>query len=392
MFWAETFRRLEALTSGNIERLLLTIGVLILLVGVRMLARRARQRDEIDSRGRLLLSTSVATTTAISVIAILGIWGLGWYLLASLETLDLADHVTSIVLAVVVLGSAYVLSDFLGQVIRELVRDQAAIDKHQEEVMRRTMQVSVYVLALLLVVGLFTDNVGSLLVGAGFLGIVVGMAARQTLGAVLAGFVLMFSRPFEVGDWVKIGEFEGTVSDITIINTRLRSFDGEYVTIPNDEVRSSAVVDRSWRDRLRVEVEVGIDYDSDPDEAARVALEAIEGIEEVLTVPEPAVVAKRFGDSAVILGIRFWIGNPSSRKRWRTQTTVMNGVKAAFESEGIEIPFPQRVHSDRDGDGGFEVSLDEAGGGTVLNEGEGQSRTSPEDGSEHVDSDTADSR
>jgi len=87
--------------------------------------------------------------------------------------------------------------------------ESTVLTDHQEEVIRRLAQISVYTFALLVVVGLFTDNVGGLLVGAGFLGIVVGMAARQTLGAILAGFVLMFSRPFEVGDWVEIGDHEG---------------------------------------------------------------------------------------------------------------------------------------------------------------------------------------
>jgi len=210
---------------------------------------------------------------------------------------------------------------------------------HQEEVIRRLAQISVYTFALLVVVGLFTDNVGGLLVGAGFLGIVVGMAARQTLGAILAGFVLMFSRPFEVGDWVEIGDHEGTVTEISIMSTRLRSFDGEVITLPNDDVRSGSIIDRSRRNRYRIEIEVGLDYDTDIERAATVIEETTTEVEDVAAMPEPNAVTKRFGDSAVVLGLRYWIRNPSMRKRWRTQTAAMNAIKPALDEEDRD-PLP----------------------------------------------------
>jgi small-conductance mechanosensitive channel len=249
-------------------------------------------------------------------------------------------------------------------------------------VILRITQLTVYTSAVLAVVGLFTDNVGSLLVGAGFLGIVVGMAARQTLGAILAGFVLMFSRPFEVGDWVEVGDHEGTVTEISIMSTRLRSFDGEVITMPNDEVRSGSIVDRSRRN-----VEVGVDYDTDVERAAAVLEAAAAGVEDVAEMPEPNAVTKRFDDSAVVLGLRYWIRNPSMRKRWRTRTAAMNAMKGALEDEGIVIPFPQQTLSARtegasgpqldasvegraatrsgsvDADGGGEPSIDGSGDG-----------------------------
>lgn len=360
MFWSELFSWLSGLASGTNERIGLTVAVVVSVLAVRIIVGQWRgSREDVSSRMRLAQSTSVAIATAVGVIALIGIWSLGGDLVESLRSLDLGAQLTNLLLAVIILGGAYVVTDFFGMVIKEVASDQTSITQHQEEVVRRTMQLTVYALSLLLVVGLFTDNVGGLLVGAGFLGIVVGMAARQTLGAVLAGFVLMFSRPFQVGDWVQIGDHEGTVTEITIINTRLRSLDGEYVTIPNDEVRSQAVVDRSWRDRLRIEVEVGVDYDADPEHAADVALGALGDVDGAMTVPKPAVVAKRFGDSAIVLGVRYWIENPSARKRWKTQTDVIGRVKAAFEEAGIDIPYPQQEISARNGGAGSAVSLGE---------------------------------
>lgn len=354
---AELVADIERIASGNLQRIGLTLAVFAVVVGVRLLVGRIKHGDvELTSRRRLLLSSTVAATTAVGVLTVLAVWGLGGALLGALAAAEIADHLSNIVLAVVLVASAYALTDFLGGVIREIAAESASVSEHQEEMLRRTIQLTVYTLVVLVTIGLFTDNVGGLLVGAGFLGIVVGMAARQTLGAALAGFVLMFSRPFEVGDWVTIGEHDGTVTEISIINTRMRSFDGEVVTIPNDEVRSTAVVDRSQRNRLRIEIDVGVDYDTDVEHARDVITDVLVDVDDVARMPAPNVVTKRFADSAVVLGVRYWITDPSMRKRWRTQTAAMSGIKSRFEEEGITIPFPQQTLSARKEE--FGVQLD----------------------------------
>ncbi|MFC6753096.1 mechanosensitive ion channel family protein [Halorubrum tibetense] len=346
----------EQLVSGNLTRIAVSAAIVAVVLGVRYTTDRLKRRNgELTSKKRLLLSTTVAGTTAAGVLGLLVVWERSGALVDAYEAAAIADHLSNIVLAVVLLASAYAVTDFLGGVIRELSVESTAISEHQEEVLRRIVQLSVYTVVALVIVGLFTDNVGSLLVGAGFLGIVVGMAARQTLGAVLAGFVLMFSRPFEMGDWVEIGEHEGTITEISIINTRLRSFDGEVVTVPNDQVRSEPVVDRSRRNRLRIGIDVGVDYDTDIEHAAATIEAAVADVDGIARMPEPNVVTKRFADSAVVLGVRYWITNPSMRKRWRTQTAAMNAIKADLESTGITIPFPQQTLSARPDELGVRI-------------------------------------
>ena len=381
---AELVADIERIASGNLQRIGLTLAVFAVIVAVRHLVGRIKSGDfELTSRRRLLLSSTVAATTAVGVLTVLAVWGLGGALLGALQAAEIADHLSNIVLAVVLIASAYALTDFLGGVIREIAAESASVSEHQEEMLRRTIQLTVYTLVVLVTIGLFTDNVGSLLVGAGFLGIVVGMAARQTLGAALAGFVLMFSRPFEVGDWVTIGDHDGTVTEISIINTRMRSFDGEVVTIPNDEVRSTAVVDRSQRNRLRIEIDVGVDYDTDVEHARSVITDVLGDVDDVARMPAPNVVTKRFADSAVVFGVRYWITDPSMRKRWRTQTAAMSGIKSRFEEEGITIPFPQQTLSARKEE--FGVQLDS----TVGREADGprgsNADVSPAEGGSETD-------
>jgi len=244
---------------------------------------------------------------------------------------------------------AYIAADLFEQTIRDLGEDANRITDHQQEVLTRMGNLAILVFAIAAVLTLWGLNLSGLLVGAGFLGIVVGMAARQTLGSMVAGFVLMFSRPFTIGDWVEVGENEGIITEITIMNTRMRNFDGESIIIPNDIVSNHAVINRSDQGHLRLSVEVGIDYETDPDYAEEIAIDAIETVDSVAGSPPPAVVPTRFGDSAVILEMRFWIDRPTPPRKWRATRAVIHRVKQRFDEEGIKIPFPQRELSDRDG-------------------------------------------
>jgi len=340
----------------NALRLLVTVAVLGGLIGIKQFVNRWRRDREVSPRIALVVSGMLAVLIAGGLSSLVAVWGLTGTLLSAYEGVDLGRQIGKIVLSVVILGGTYALSDFVGHLIKDLAREQNAISEHEREILHRTTQITIYAFALLVVIGLFTDNIGSLLVGAGFLGVVVGMAARQMLGAVLAGFVIMFSKPFEVGDWVVIGEDEGTVTEITIVNTRIQSFDGEYVMVPNDMVTSNSVRNRTRRGRLRIEVDVGVDYRTDPDRAGEIATDAVAEVDRILDVPAPQVVGKEFGESAIVLGVRGWIENPSARRRWQARTRMIAAIREAFAANDIKIPFPQRELSGRAETGGFRLA------------------------------------
>ena len=374
--WLEALNRAVGDGAGEI---LITVAVITVVVGIRYLARlwftSDRSRSGQGSRTRVAVSGVVTVLSGLGVVALIGVWGLFDPLASAYRELGLGSLGGEIVLSAVLLGAAYSLTSFVGRVIEEFAGTRAQISDHQREVVYRLTQVTLYTIVGLTVVTLFTDNIGSLLVGAGFLGIVVGMAARQTLGAVLAGFVLMFSRPFEIGDWVEVGDNEGIVTRITIVNTCLQTFDGEYVMIPNDEVSSQPILNRTRKGRLRIEVEVGVDYSVRPNRAAKIAVAAVDDLSTVSTAASPQAVIKGFGDSAVLLGVRAWVDDPSARKMWRARTAVVDAVHEAFDREGIEIPFPQRTVSRREGEVVAEAG-DETVGGIPAADGSGGTETS----------------
>ncbi len=299
------------------------------------------------------LQLVVAVLTGLALLVVWGLTGLAFVALGLLT--DSVDPLVKVALTMGLVVATYVAIGFLKEFADRLSGEDDRLDEHQAEVLLRVAQVCAIGVAGIVALGVWGQEIGGLLVGAGFLGIVVGMAARQTLGSVIAGFVLMFSRPFEVGDWVEVAGNEGIVTDITVVNTRLENFDGEYVVIPNDVISNETVINRTRKGRLRLRVEVGIDYATDPDYAEDVAMEAMTDLDEVMPVPRPQVVPKRFDDSAVVLELRFWIDNPTSRRRWRAISAVIRNVHGAFERDGVKIPFPQREVSGRGASGGFRV-------------------------------------
>jgi small conductance mechanosensitive channel len=381
-------------------RVFITAFVLIALLAGFAVAWRGRQKLQ-ETMPNALVNVIVAGAFGIFVvlaaITLLFLWEVVNSALLVLSETNISQYINSenavkLSFSVAILTIGYVVSGITQEGIDRLSRRRETLSRHQAQVLYRLTQISVYVVAGATILGVWDIDLTGLLVGAGFLGIVVGMAARQTLGSLLAGFMLMFARPFEIGDWVIIEEQEGIVTDISIVNTRIQTFDGEYVMIPNDTVGGSTIVNRSRKGRLRLEVDVGVDYDADVERAADLAKEAMGEQEDVLAVPSPQVVSKEFGDSAIVLGLRFWIDKPSARRKWRAKTTVINEVKDAFDGEGIKIPYPQRELSGRAETNGFQVAGQRqrvrergatADGGEPTDDGATDGGTEPSDGGEN---------
>ena len=348
--------------AASTTELKLAVSLVAVALVVAVLLFYRRLHAWIVERARPLyadiVSMSLLIVTCLASLAVVtGVWGRTDEVQQLYANLGLGgDAVARAIVSFLLLVVTVIVTRFVSRVVEEVFGSSAAVTAHQRKVTHRLSQVLIWAVSLVIVLGVWIEDLGSLLVGAGFLGIVLGMAARQTLGTVLAGFVLMFARPFEIGDWIEVEDDEGVVTDISIVNTQVRSFDGEYVMIPNDVIASGTVTNRSKRGRLRIEIEVGVDYETDVDRAVDLAKAAIDEVDEALATPSPRVVGKSFGDSAIVFGVRFWIDNPSARRYWNARTAAISAIKQTFEAEGIKIPYPQRELSGRPETGGFRVA------------------------------------
>lgn len=181
-------------------------------------------------------------------------------------------------------------------------------------------------------------NVGAALAGLGVLGIAIGFAAQETIANMISGFLIFWDRPFKVGDWVTTQEQYGEVREITLRTTRIRTRDNTYAVIPNKDVIGQLMVNHSMYGETRVTVAVGIAYKEDIDQARRVILEALAGIEGALRDPAPEVVAIGLGASSVDLSIRVWTHDAAAERP--LVFAVVEAAKKALDKAGIEIPFP----------------------------------------------------
>lgn len=196
----------------------------------------------------------------------------------------------------------------------------------------------VALIALLGIWGLQTAFTG-LLAGAGFAGIVLGLAAADTIGDVVAGFLIFVNHPFDIGDWVEIDGVQGIVHDVGLGATTLITWDNEKVTIPNRLVEGTKVRNFSHARNLRRRLAVGVEYGSDLDLARRTLVELAKGHPDVLKEPEPTAIAESFGASSVDLSLRYYV-EPVRGNTIRIHNDLILAVHDAFRQRGLRIAFP----------------------------------------------------
>lgn len=171
-------------------------------------------------------------------------------------------------------------------------------------------------------------------------GVAVGFAFRDILQNMLAGILLLLTRPFRLGDQIKTGEFEGTVEDIQIRATTIRTYDNRRAVIPNSDLFAGKVLVNTAYEKRRLTIRFGIGNGDDIAEAKRVILEAARGAEGVLPDPAPVVRVAALGDFAVQLDLFVWIDPPQRVEALDVQDRVLERAKVALLEAGIDLPYP----------------------------------------------------
>jgi small conductance mechanosensitive channel len=179
-------------------------------------------------------------------------------------------------------------------------------------------------------------NVGSLLAGVGIAGLAIGLAAQETLANLLAGFALLWDRPFRLGDSVTIAGTFGTVTEIGLRSTRLRTLEQLEVTIPNKEVAQQQIVNHSRYPQIRVNVPFRVAYGESIERVRQLVLAAVATEDKVLAEPAPQVVVTALEAAGVALELRLWMANPVPEKA--TLFHFLELAKNLFEREGVVMP------------------------------------------------------
>jgi len=182
----------------------------------------------------------------------------------------------------------------------------------------------------------------SIIAVLGAAGLAIGLALQGTLSNVAAGVMLLVLRPFKVGDFITAGSLSGTVVEIGLFTTELKTGDGIYIMAPNSQIWNTTITNFSRNATRRIDILVGIAYDDDIDVAQKALQDLMDGDARVLKDPAPMTMVMDLADSSVNINIRCWVNNADF---WAVQWDLRKGAKAAVEAAGCSIPFPQRdVH------------------------------------------------
>ena len=176
--------------------------------------------------------------------------------------------------------------------------------------------------------------------------VTIGLAFQGSLKNCIGGILIMLLHPFRVGDYIIEDNHknEGTVSEITIFYTKLATIDNKIILLPNGALADTSITNVTNEDNRRVELKVGISYQSDIRKAKSGITSLIEANEKILKDKEYSIFVDDLGDSSVVLGMRFWT---RTEDFWPVRWAMLEEIKYAFDENGIGIPFPQMdVHLD----------------------------------------------
>jgi small conductance mechanosensitive channel len=193
------------------------------------------------------------------------------------------------------------------------------------------------IVAALAKFGVETASFVALLGAAGF---AIGFALQGSLSNFASGVMILFFRPFTVGDFIDAGGVKGKVTDIGIFTTTVSSPDNVKVIVPNSKIYGDTISNYNGFDTRRVDMVVGIGYDSSIPDAVRIVQEVLAQDERILKDPAPVVAVSELADSSVNIVVRPWV---QAGDYWAVHSNTQHRIKEAFDANGIEIPFPQRV-------------------------------------------------
>ncbi|ESS03161.1 MAG: small-conductance mechanosensitive channel [uncultured archaeon A07HR67] len=175
----------------------------------------------------------------------------------------------------------------------------------------------------------------------------VGFALQDVIKNFVAGVFIYTDRPFRIGDWIEWQGNSGVVEDISFRVTRVRTFDNELLTVPNNTLTSDVVKNPVANKTLRLTFVFGIDYEDDVETATDIIVKEAEKSDAIVDDPAPSVRLTELADSYVGLQSRIWIDDPSRADFVKARAEYVKAVKERFDEQDISIPFPQRTVSGR---------------------------------------------
>jgi small conductance mechanosensitive channel len=240
-------------------------------------------------------------------------------------------------LGILVIG--WIIANLVRRSLRRMLAKSGRVDATLQPVIANIVRYLILVFVLVAVLAQFGVQTTSVIAVLGAAGLAIGLALQGTMQNIAAGFMLLFLRPFGIGDYIDAGGVSGTTEEIGLFVTTLKTPDGIYISVPNSQLWGTAITNYSRNPTRRIDLAVGIGYGDDIDRAQEVLLELAKGDERIHAEPAPQVLVKGLGESSVDLGLRCWT---SIDDFWPLLFDLTKRAKIDIEGAGLSNPYPQR--------------------------------------------------
>ncbi len=235
----------------------------------------------------------------------------------------------------------FIVCRFIIKAVVKTLRNGKAAKKMEPTVahfLANFVNIVLYIILAVTIIAIMGVPMASVIAAIASAGVAIGLALQGALSNFAGGIMILLFHPFRVGDFIEVNGFSGTVDDIDVFYTFLKTGDNKSVTVPNGTIMSNSVVNYSVNGTRRVELNIGVAYGSDIDRVKAILLEEASKHELVLTDPEPFCRLSTQGDSALTFVLRVWV---NTADYWQVNFDLLEAIHKRLEVENIEIPFPQ---------------------------------------------------
>lgn len=254
----------------------------------------------------------------------------GW-LQAGWGKLTVGRILSALLLLLVCLAVVKLLLNVTGKLL-----GRSAMDERVRRYVLKGLKVLLYVLTALIVAGSLDIDVTSLIAVISVFGLAVSLAVQDVLGNVAGGMVLLFSKPFTLGDYVSTADGEGEVAEIGLTHTKLDTPSGQRVMLPNSKLTAGQIVNYTVRGVRRADHAVAASYDDEPEAVRAACLKALSRTPNILPDPAPQVVLTAYGESSIEYHVRFWA---KTEDYWDAHFKSLEEIRRAFAEDGVTMTY-----------------------------------------------------
>ena len=267
--------------------------------------------------------------------------GFDWAgLFAKVQTLGI-DFGIKAITALVIFYVGRIVARFIAKGIQKAMQSRK-VDKILDSFVSNLAYWAMMMFVIIATINQIGVQTTSLIAIMGAAGLAIGLAMQGSLANFAAGVLIVMFRPYRVGDFVEAAGISGTVVQVQILTTVLKTGDNKQIVVPNGQIMGSIITNYSAHDTRRVELTVGVSYDDDIDKVRSTLQDLIDADERVFKDPAPLIAVSELADSSVNFTVRIWV---NSSDYSAVKYGLTEAIKKRFDKEGISFPYPQRdVH------------------------------------------------